>query len=345
MKSTEPSTDAYSIAKKALRLIGQFNTPPTPTIFEVWYRYVQGRDQKMAREMEHAVTEAKTVSVEMLHSLHQQYCENHDSTSETVGESLIAELDRFQQLVVNQQAAGTEFETTIDAASEILSGESHMPSQASACIQSLASGAMMMKGHLKEASQKLQAAQSQVANLQQELIESRRGLLTDHLTGIGNRRFFDALISKVLREPPAEKQNVYLALFDIDHFKSINDTFGHAAGDQVIRFIATKASELHPEILLARIGGDEFAAVMRAEQPQSAMAYAEELRAFFASQMLKDPATADSIGPIYLSIGMARLRGQDDARTWFERADKLLYHAKDLGRNRVVSEKVRHAIA
>ena len=104
----ELKKDAFAVAKEALQLVGRFGTPPTPDVFEVWFRFVEGADELLLNQMHHAVHEAESVSVEMLNSIHEQFCTKADDTQCNVGEALSSELDKFQSFISRQEAAGTE---------------------------------------------------------------------------------------------------------------------------------------------------------------------------------------------------------------------------------------------
>jgi len=120
MSKPPVTVDAFSIAKEALRLVGEFGTPPTPEVYEVWYRYAEGGNEEMRDQLAHAVNDAKSVSVELLSSLHRQFCTMIDPTSMNVGQSLAAELGKLHRLVVNQKDAGNHFGDSIEAANRFL---------------------------------------------------------------------------------------------------------------------------------------------------------------------------------------------------------------------------------
>ncbi|QDS88533.1 Response regulator PleD [Rosistilla ulvae] len=330
--------DAFAIAKDALRLIGQFKTPPTPNVYRVWYRYVEGMDQELVEQLAPAVTEARSISVGLLESIHSQTCDPADETNADVGEALVAELNRFQSLLSQQQAAGTEFEGTINTASKLLNTAPSDKNSAD-CIAVINAGATLMKQQLNDASEKLVAAKNQIAKLQTELAQSKRGMMTDHLTGIGNRRYFDAQVRQTIQSLEYCSGCVYLILMDVDHFKTINDSYGHDAGDQVIRFIATEISRRHPNVSLSRLGGDEFAVILQSNSAWEAVQFADKLRGHFATQKLNIMPSRTPMGSLRISMGLAKLTAKDDSQTWYTRADAMLYRAKGSGRDQVAIEE------
>lgn len=162
-------------------------------------------------------------------------------------------------------------------------------------------------------------------------------MLTDPLTGVGNRRFIDHLLDQVIEKADRDV-SAFLILIALDGFKAINDKFGHAAGDQVLKFVATETCKLPSDFSLARYGGDEFAIFMEATDVKDADEFASELRHYFSKRGLRFFRSKELLGRISLSIGVARLRADDDRATWFDRADGLLYNAKENGRNCVMTE-------
>ncbi len=154
---------------------------------------------------------------------------------------------------------------------------------------------------------------------------------TDQLTGIANRRRLDEAIAAQYARIRRYGGNLALAIADIDHFKSINDQFGHDVGDTVIRtFAHIIRARIRETDLAARFGGEEFVILMPETDAAGALACAEGIRTHFGQETI-----APIPRPITASIGVATLEPGDTVMSLFKRADKALYGAKDAGRNRV----------
>jgi len=157
---------------------------------------------------------------------------------------------------------------------------------------------------------------------------------TDALTGLDNRREFESGLEREIERARRLEVPLTLGLIDIDHFKRINDTWGHAAGDRVLHQVAaTMRASLRRSDLVARIGGEEFALVMLGTEPPGAVIVLERLRVAIAALCIQ--ATG---GPITctVSMGMAEWRSGDaDWHALYRRADAALYAAKEGGRNRL----------
>ncbi|HWK94739.1 MAG TPA: GGDEF domain-containing protein [Pseudolabrys sp.] len=172
-------------------------------------------------------------------------------------------------------------------------------------------------------------------NMTKERSELRHktAALVDPLTGVANRRAFLAGGEQLSLQGHSDGSALAVLLFDLDHFKAINDRFGHAAGDAVLTtFAQTAARTLGPKALFGRIGGEEFGAVLRVMHLGEALAHAEQVRRAFAAA-----APADDVVPT-VSIGVA-LENETDRTlaTLMAAADHALYRAKAKGRNRVAS--------
>lgn len=161
---------------------------------------------------------------------------------------------------------------------------------------------------------------------------------TDMLTGLPNRRHFLAqLEQEKARVSRAEEKNAAVLMIDIDHFKAVNDTHGHATGDQVLRHLATLMREdLRKIDTVGRLGGEEFAVILPGADTAAAETFAERLR----RQVAETPAQhGEHSIPVTISIGVTEIKPLDvSASDALTRADRALYRAKECGRNRVTVE-------
>jgi diguanylate cyclase (GGDEF)-like protein len=157
----------------------------------------------------------------------------------------------------------------------------------------------------------------------------------DSLTGIANRRSFDERLQTEIERAERYGEALSLLLIDLDHFKHINDSLGHAGGDQVLCEAAVLLRDrLRQSDLAARIGGEEFALLLPRQDARGAQAVAEQLREGFATH---DFATGQGDRlRVTLSAGIAQWHAGQTRDDLLRRADQALYRAKAEGRNRVV---------
>lgn len=177
-------------------------------------------------------------------------------------------------------------------------------------------------------------AEAQLLRLRNRVAELEELAATDHLTGSWNRAHFDRIIKTELARSLDARIPLSLILFDIDHFKRVNDTHGHAIGDAVLCEVAQRVrASLRSSDVLFRWGGEEFAVVVASAGYRHAETVAERLR-----RAMEDRAF-DTAGRITISLGVAEHAEDEDAGRWFERLDAALYAAKNGGRNRVVVDR------
>jgi diguanylate cyclase (GGDEF)-like protein/PAS domain S-box-containing protein len=180
---------------------------------------------------------------------------------------------------------------------------------------------------------------------QKNLEEQLRALATtDSLTGAANRRHFVELAQRERERSLRGAKPLSLCLFDADHFKAVNDNYGHAVGDQVLTAIAQASKgALRLSDVLGRLGGEEFALLLPDTALAGAIVVAERVRAAVAALEVQSGEAPDSSGGgrpravvrSTISLGVAELRGDEPIESLLKRADRALYAAKDLGRDRV----------
>ncbi|AWK87287.1 PleD family two-component system response regulator [Azospirillum thermophilum] len=163
--------------------------------------------------------------------------------------------------------------------------------------------------------------------------------LTDSLTGVFNRRYVNAHLPRLLERAIDSHKPVSVLMFDIDHFKVVNDSYGHSVGDEVLREVSARASRnLRTFDLVARLGGEEFVVILPDTDGEAALIVAERLRHRIAETPFAVSAEVGQIN-VTVSIGIS-VGGRlgDTAEGLIRRADDALYEAKRLGRNCVVAD-------
>jgi diguanylate cyclase (GGDEF)-like protein len=180
---------------------------------------------------------------------------------------------------------------------------------------------------------------AQLARKQEELVLANERLADlaalDPLTGIFNRRHFLAIAENELERTRRSGQTFTLLLIDADHFKSINDSFGHMAGDEVLRrFAVLLTAQLRRNDVIARYGGEELVILLLDTNLQDGVQLAERIRAVIANSPIH---YGEEVIQATISIGAAEGDGSESIDELLRKADDALYAAKDAGRNRVQS--------
>ncbi len=189
--------------------------------------------------------------------------------------------------------------------------------------------------HLEEAAENLKKeVEEKTKQLQEAKRKAEKDARIDMLTQLTNRRAFTELASDyIARATKIQNTTLYLAMIDIDHFKSINDNFGHAAGDKVLKEIAhTFTSHVRNPDLVSRIGGEEFCIIIEAQNEQEALAFAERLRLSVEQMQVQ---YEDKTISVTISIGLSPWSIELSLDRLMSTADIALYKAKNNGRNQV----------
>ena len=153
---------------------------------------------------------------------------------------------------------------------------------------------------------------------------------TDSLTGIANRREFSTILAREVERAKRYGAPMSLAMYDLDYFKRVNDTFGHDAGDYVLQTVSSLVKEnIRATDVVARWGGEEFMLLMPQSDIVAARSAAEKLRRVIAAH------TFDKVNKLTVSFGVTAFAPQDDLNSLLKRVDDALYRAKERGRNRV----------
>jgi len=160
--------------------------------------------------------------------------------------------------------------------------------------------------------------------------------LRDGLTGLYNVRFFNERINEEIKRAHREHTPLTVISFDIDHFKNVNDTYGHPFGDNVLKAVCQSANNvLREHDVLARVGGEEFAALLPRCKIETGVETAERIRNKIAAAFVISKKGKKVM--VTVSLGLTSLTITDDNNSLLERADTALYQAKETGRNRVVT--------
>ena len=199
-------------------------------------------------------------------------------------------------------------------------------------IADLAKITATMRARVEIAESRLAQAKREASELREELAAAHEDARRDPLTELPNRRAFEAALAGKTGGP------FHVALCDVDHFKSINDQYGHPVGDRVLKAIAATLTRECAGQLVARYGGEEFAVLLDGIDPVAAGALLERARRAVGARRYRLRESDTVIDGITLSAGLVTLRSDETIVDGVARADHLLYAAKRGGRNRMVGE-------
>lgn len=333
--SVEEVAQARTIADCALASLQKFDIPATPANYAIWYEYHAGLSPNLQRTIDVLLSNKASFDEATLEDLYAVFFSSARE-SKVVRETSLQALGTLQEIVKIANAARADahrFGTTLSGFNAEDLGESL--SNLKELIEDLVRESRKMAGRSEFVGIRMRESADKIEALERNLENAIRDSTLDDLTGVANRKSFDTAIRKIAGEAMNSGDDLSLLMIDIDHFKKVNDTWGHQTGDAVLRHLAkTMQQAVRGEDHVARYGGEEFAVILPRTDGKAAMNVAENIRQALAREpipLVLDPPLA----PVTVSIGAACYEPGDPLAEWVERTDAALYLAKREGRNRV----------
>ena len=331
---------AMAFADIALGQMKALRQNATPRNYEIWYAYASGYHPALNQQInailkaKGSISEADLVQIYEKHLSPSQLTERIDQ----VGVQVKGEIDQVMAMIEAALGSATSYTESLAGATEKL-GQSKDRDGVRTIIESLVQTTRTMEISNRQLEERLSASKQEINELQENLEAVRTESLTDPLTQLANRKFFDITLEKAIAEAFERNEPLSLMLTDIDHFKAFNDNFGHLTGDQVLRLVAMAVRHnVKGKDTAARYGGEEFAVILPNTVLRAAVTVAEHIRRAVMAKELMKRSTGEQLGRITISIGVATVRAGDTGQSLIERADTCLYAAKRHGRNRVMCE-------
>jgi diguanylate cyclase len=330
-KYPEDPTRSAELLRLALPLMSRQAAGVHPVSYAVWYEHVSGSNAALSRAIAELTAGGKTLDEEATARLYAEHVvDASEASTERVADGVRRVLAEMSESARHASAESARFGDSLASFSKQV-GDGQAPDPAA--LQSVLTHTHEMREAVGTLQGRLQASRQEVERLRAEIDRAREEALVDALTGLANRRAFDARVEAALAYPGSGD---CLLLADIDHFKKINDTYGHLFGDQVLRAVAQALKGcVGGDQLVARVGGEEFAILLPRAIGQQGMGVAEKARATVAASRIRRKEHDEPIGQVTVSLGVAERLPGEDAAAWYDRADQALYLSKQRGRNRV----------
>jgi len=329
-----------AFAEIALGQIKALRQPATPRNYEIWYAYATGYQPSLNQKINETLKAAGTLSESDLEQIYESFLSptRLSERIDNVGSKVMGEIEQVMAMIDAAAGSATTYTESLAGMTEKLS-QSKDREGLRAIVETLVHTAKEMEVSNQKLEERLNASKQEINELQVNLETVRTESLTDPLTQLANRKFFDDSLAAAIEEARAKNESLSLMMTDIDHFKNFNDNYGHLTGDQVLRLVATSVKQnVKGQDTAARYGGEEFAIILPNTVLRSAIVVADHIRRAVMTKELMKRSTGEHLGRITVSIGVATLKKSDTAQTFIERTDTCLYAAKRHGRNRVMSE-------
>lgn len=327
--------DPAECGRTAFDSVVQLGITPTPDNFAIWYEYHSGLNPELRHLIDLLLSTPGHCDDQTMAAVHRKFF-----THVRERDALRSASERMQSLLVEVgaavgdagQGARSFGDVVRDTSTAFVSGTTSLPS----LIQRLRAEAQAMAERSEAIGQHLAGAAERIQVLERSLDDLRQDAATDGLTKLANRRSFDTRMREVAGEAMNSGEPLSLVLIDIDHFKRVNDNWGHQTGDQVLRLVAaTLTASIRAGDFVARYGGEEFGLILPATAAPAACEVADRVRQAFEGRQIVARNTGKTIGAVTVSAGGACYEPGERLSDWIERADQALYAAKKGGRNRV----------
>lgn len=327
---------SFETLKQTIPLMLKHKVSAVPTNYALWYTYTSNELPELKEAIDSALEKKQALSPIKTKELYRNYVAAHEETSAwELRQSVEAMLIELTQSLHDTRTETTSFKETMDSCIDDLAKvekEGLSIEEAMALVRNLVKDTQNIRRSTISFNASLNEAQNEIIALRAQLEQSQQDALYDALTGLCNRRYFDEELASQSLHP-----NLFLLIVDLDYFKKINDTYGHVMGDLVLKATAKKLqATCRDDAQAFRFGGEEFAVIIPNSNFSKAKSIAESMRKAIEKITVKDKRTGQVVGDISASIGIGELLKGMNPLALVEKADKQLYKAKNLGRNRVM---------
>ncbi len=329
-----------AFAEIALGQIRALRQPATPRNYEIWFTYATGYNPSLNQMINELLTRNGNLSDGEIDQIYETYFSPSRVTEriDNVGSRVAEEIDEIMGMIEAAAGSTSSYSESLADAKQQL-GRVNDREGVRTIIQSLVESGQEMAQSNQKLEERLSASKQEINQLQENLEAVRTESLTDPLTTLSNRKYFDQAVEREIASAAARNEPLSLLITDIDHFKTFNDRYGHLTGDQVLRLVAGACKQnVKGQDIAARYGGEEFVVLLPDTTLRSAVAVADQIRRSVMTKELIKRSTGEHLGRVTISIGVATMHRGENSAALIGRADSCLYAAKRNGRNRVVCE-------
>ena len=332
---TEDQERASEYLRLAIALLSKHQIPMSPLNYRMGYDCVSGKGGELQKELDEAAAPSDKPLAERLWELYQRSYILDDETLENIRRELNSIITSMQG---DMEASGGKLTGYADRLSRFAAilNTSPSPQAMAAEVKLVIEDTRATEQTQRQFNAQLTQITSEMESLRKELVQIREESYTDSLTGISNRKAFDVALEESIYKTRLEKSTFSVLIADVDHFKQVNDNYGHLIGDKVLRFVASTLKWcVKGKDLVARFGGEEFAVILLNTDMTGAYSVAEQIRRAICGGKIKDMTSQKMLDQVTISIGIAQFDSSDLPNDLLQRADQALYLAKERGRNRV----------
>lgn len=341
LRYVESKPASAEVFRMVLQKMAEWGCAFTPVHYTVVYEYVAGINPPLVEAVDGFLKRGIEMSGEDLEKIFVKYIvPDYVLPLNEYRGSLAKQLQAILQNISSSTSQTTQEAERVQKGMESYSHSLQKPNLDERTFRFLVDAVLKDTLSIKESSSSLETElvknQNKINLLQDELRIAKSEAMIDPLTGILNRRGFSGKVNDLLHEKKAAGKPCALLMLDIDHFKKINDSYGHMIGDKAIIAVAKilRASIGESEFS-GRVGGEEFSIFCCGLSAKDAMELGERVRKNIEKVEITNPATRKKIAGMTISVGVDSATFGPEWESMFERADRALYLSKSSGRNRV----------
>jgi diguanylate cyclase len=329
-------------AAAAMAAMAKHGVPPTPENFAVWYNYCSGAMPDLVKAINVILGNAREFTAGINEQIHSQFfgfdCEGQliRETSAKVEEAINQVIEFLGEASGSAERYGSRL---ADLSGKLTPSVAGNLAELRVVVAGMLQHTQQMAQQNRTLEDRLNNSTETIRELRENLEDVRREALTDGLTGVANRKYFDTMLREMAKQAMETGEPMALLMLDVDHFKRFNDSYGHQMGDQVLKLVARTLTHcVKGRDVVARYGGEEFSVILPATQLLNAVTVAEQIRKTVANKKIVKRSTGEDLGRITLSIGVASFEYGERLGELVARGDEALYMAKRTGRNKVVTQ-------
>ncbi len=343
VRYAESMEESAEILRLVLQKMSEWRLSFTPVQYTVVYEYVTNINSSLKKSVDDLLTAGSLTDKTIEEAYYS--CIIPEQTLPVLEQRGLLTQETLDVLNRMSESAKATMQTTQKARFGILSQHKALKSAEIVDASLLQSVIAQLAGETKKLldssealENNLRDSRQEIENLRSELQAVAQASTIDPLTGIANRRGFEKLLGERLLVQETKLGNSSFLFLDIDHFKKINDDFGHIVGDRVLQAVAKLLkAKTRGEDIIARFGGEEFVVVLPGTPIDKAHIVAESIRQNIERITLLNEKAKKTIGSITVSIGIDSHKAGQDWHETIQHADKAMYQSKQSGRNRITT--------
>ena len=335
MRYRESANESAELLRLIVPRIAKHGGAYVPSTYALWYEYLSGVNPKLVAALDERLKSEAPLTQGEIEMFYARYIDAREAgTLEAYQTGLVELMRRLGEIAASSGAGTAQYASTLEQCQKELASISD-PGGVQRIISSLVTSTNAVRESTETLQKEVAATRDEMQQLRGQMGALQNLAQTDPLTRLRNRRGFEQAVAEYAVGHGADLGGCSVMIADIDHFKRVNDSYGHLVGDQVIRALAQVLQNcVKGRDISARWGGEEFIVLLPETPGEGAVMLAEQLRSTFAKTRIKRGGKQQDLNDtVTISIGVAHIGKGEQLELAVDRADSALYQAKNGGRN------------